>query len=450
MLSALPALRGGAATAGLIGRPLLALRGGATTAGLVSSTASLTKNIMGIGVLTIAAGMAAGTGPGPATLAMLATTAAAAHSFSLLGDACAATGLNAACSFEGLWSATLGSGSVWLLNAAIGSMTFSICAVYLICLGELLPPLLELLGAPRALCSRRAAVVLASLLTFPMCLPKSLAGLEFTSFLGVAAIGYTALFSLLRWLDGSYARGGAFHARMPPGLRPRFDGAATWRVSPETSLLIANLGVALCAHFNAPSFYRSLEGASAARFRLMTYGAFGLVFALSLLIVYPGYLTFGTASQPLILSNYHPTADWLATGARIATAASLGCSFPLVFAGLRESCLAMATRAAAVAGGAAWWAATLLLPLLALALALLVDDLGLVVGLLGSILGGAIMYVVPPAIHAAQLLAAAPGGARRLPLHSRLALGVDAIFVLYGVVGQMIAGTLITYRHSAS
>ena len=34
-----------------------------------------------------------------------------------------------------------------------------------------------------------------------MCLPKSLAGLEFSSFLGVAAIGYTALFSLLRWLE---------------------------------------------------------------------------------------------------------------------------------------------------------------------------------------------------------------------------------------------------------
>ena len=69
----------------------LALRGGAAapTAGLVSSTASLTKNIMGIGVLTIAAGMAAGTGIGPATLAMAVTTLAAAYSFALLGDACA-------------------------------------------------------------------------------------------------------------------------------------------------------------------------------------------------------------------------------------------------------------------------------------------------------------------------------------------------------------------------
>ena len=111
--------------------------------------------------------------------------------------------------------------------------------------------------------------------------------------------------------------------------------------------------------------------------------------------------------------------------------------------------------AAAVAGGTAWWAATLLLPSLALTLALVVDDLGLAVGLLGSLLGGAIMYVVPPAIHATQILGAAAaagaseGGARSgLGLGSKLALGVDALLVLYGVGGQMVVGTLITYRHA--
>ena len=388
---------------------LLDLRGGsATTAGLVSSAASLTKNIMGIGVLTIAAGMAAGTGLAPATLAMALTTLAGAYSFALLGDSCASAAVDATqCTFEHLWASTLGSGSVWVAHAAIGSLTFAICAVYLICLGELLPPLLTIFRAPRSLCTRRAAVMLAAAATFPLCLPKSLAGLEFSSYLGVAAIAYTALFSLWRCLDGSYTPTGRFHARMPPQLRARFEPGATWRVSRETAVLVANLGVALCAHFNAPSFYRGLRAASAPRFRAMTYLSFGLVFLLSLLITHPGYLTFGASCQPLILSNYHPTDDWLATGARLATAASLSCSFPLVFAALRESCLSAlaplltrapaATAAAAsaplAAGGPAWWGATLLLPSLALALALGVDDLGLVVGLLGSILGGAIMCV---------------------------------------------------------
>ena len=259
----------------------LALRGGAaTTAGLVSSTASLTKNIMGIGVLTIAAGMAAGTGLWPATIAMAITTLAGAYSFALLGDACDAAAIVSGCSFESLWTSTLGQGSVWVANAAIGTLTFAICTVYLICLGELLPPLLTLAGAPKSLRTRRAGVALAAAATFPLCLPKSLAGLEITSYLGVSAILYTAAFSLWRSLDGSYAPGGALYARMPPKLRPRFDAAGPWQLSPNTAVLVANLGVALCAHFNAPSFYRALTDASAGRFRLMTYAAFGLVLVL--------------------------------------------------------------------------------------------------------------------------------------------------------------------------
>ena len=77
----------------------------------------------------------------------------------------------------------------------------------------------------------------------------------------------------------------------------------------------------------------------------MSCGAFGGVFILTLLIALPGYFTFGDACQPLILSNYHPTDDGYATCARLATAASLACSFPLVFAALREAALALAARA---------------------------------------------------------------------------------------------------------
>ena len=71
--------------------------------------------------------------------------------------------------------------------------------------------------------------------------------------------------------------------------------------------------------------------------------------------------------------------------------------------------------AGAAVGGPAWWLATLLLPSLALAVALRVDDLGLVVGILGAVLGGAIMYVVPAAVHALQLLASSPPAQELFP-----------------------------------
>ena len=433
------------------------LRGGAVEqaalgTGLLESSASLTKNIMGIGVLTLAAGMSAGTGVGPATMAMAAATLAASYLFALIGDSCEMSGLQSACTFDSLWANAFGEGSTWLASTAIGSLTFCICAVYLICLGELLPPLLTLMRAPKAMRGRRAAVIIAALAVFPLCLARSLAGLSFTSYLGVSAVGYTALFSMVRCVDGSYGPGGRFYARMPVNLRASFDGLRPWKISGETAVLIANLGVALCVHFNAPSFYRSLTGATSKRFSMMTHGAFALVFVLSLFISHPGYFTFGSHCQPLILNNYHPSEDHLATAARVATAASLCCSFPLVFAALRESCLPPITFAvrcllpsslsrAEVVSPAAWWAATLLLPSSALALALAADDLGLVVGLLGSILGGFLMYVAPTAIHARLLLRAGKKG---------LSLWTDALLLLYGLFGQMICGTLITYRHAAA
>lgn len=245
---------------------------------------------------------------------------------------------------------------------------------------------------------------------------------------------------------------GRYHDAMPVALRADFDGVQPWQLSEQSLVLLANLGVALCAHFNAPAFYRVLAGATAQRFRVMAYGAFGFVFVLSVLIAHPGYYTFGKACQPLILNNYHPTADGLATAARVATAASLCCSFPLAFAALREAALAASAPLlarwlpVASGGGGVWWAVTTLLPSAALTLALLVDDLGLAVGMLGSVLGGAIMYVAPAAMHATLLLRGKPSAAgSRTPW---LALTADAALLLYGIFGQMIAGTLITYREA--
>ena len=92
-----------------------------------------------------------------------------------------------------------------MVSMAIGVLTFSICTVYLICLGECIPPLLELMGAPCTFRTRRAAVILAAGAIFPMCMPKSLAKLSGLSLVGVISIVYTAVFSLKRYLDGTYS-----------------------------------------------------------------------------------------------------------------------------------------------------------------------------------------------------------------------------------------------------
>jgi len=155
---------------------LFTIRGGANLeptalVGIAGTTAAITKSVLGMGVLTLANAISRGTGVGPATMAMAATTAVGAYSFSLVGEVCAASNLGAACTFQALWAATIGPSSLWLLQAAVVSLCFSYCIIYLICLGELLPALFGLARAPACLRSRRAGVLLGAAAVLPLCLP---------------------------------------------------------------------------------------------------------------------------------------------------------------------------------------------------------------------------------------------------------------------------------------
>jgi len=78
-------------------------------------------------------------------------------------------------------------------------------------------------------------------------------------------------------------------------------------INTNTRAVKITQSTSLCAHFNAPGLYRTLSAASPARFRTATFMAFSLVFLVSALHALPGFFTFGKASQPLVLKNYHPT-----------------------------------------------------------------------------------------------------------------------------------------------
>ncbi len=434
----------------------LELRGGeAVTTPLIGSVASLTKNVMGIGILTLAAAVASAGARG-ATIAMMFVTVIAAYAFSLVGTTCELTGLGAGCTFEGLWSSTLGAASTWMVHAIVITFTFPVLIVCYLCLCDLLQPLLALLAPPnlkKALSGRRPSLLLSYAIVTPLCL-LSLARLSAVSGLGMAAVLYTVGFSIMRWLDGSYAKGGRLHELMPAEKRPAFAPSDPPVFSATTAAMFANLGIAFCAHFNAPGFYRSLEAATPARFLLMSYLAFACIFSLSWVIAISGYKTFGLNCDPLVLNNYHPTADAYATASRAATAASLFTTFPLVFNALRESTLATWARVAPASGAApnAWWIVTCSLPTLAVILADRVTDLGLLVGLIGSLMGGAITYVTPSLMHAAWLLNSplSPAAGQRERLVRSAQLAVDFFLLAYGLLVQMGLGTLFTWQAGAS
>jgi hypothetical protein len=160
-------------------------------------------------------------------------------------------------------------------------------------------------GAPALLTRPNPWIVLTSIfILFPLSLLRDLSALAFGSVIGNAGTLFTAFFTLLRLVDGSYAPGGRFHMAVPEvkdtGSRcayllcstcamPRLPSSPTERPSPLPRppprppsssvqvcrpklspsdpilssgifVLISMLSTAYVAHYNAPRFYEELAG----------------------------------------------------------------------------------------------------------------------------------------------------------------------------------------------
>ena len=96
-----------------------------------------------------------------------------------------------------------------------------------------------------------------------------------------------------------------------------------------------------------------------------------------------GFLTFGSASQGLILNNY-ATADPLAFLARLGICASIIFSYPLIFVGLREGVLGLLGLKASASKPSVHTLSTVLLLCATNGLALVLKNLGLVVSFGGN------------------------------------------------------------------
>ena len=138
----------------------------------------------------------------------------------------------------------------------------------------------------------------------------------------------TAFFVWFRKFDASYALGGKFYELIAESSRPAFAAATAARplVNPSIFVLISMLATAFLAHYNAPKYYKELaaptDGTTKQKaFNTVCAGAFGLASLLCALVMAGGYLTFGGASQGLILNSY-ATSDPLALLARLGICAS--------------------------------------------------------------------------------------------------------------------------------
>jgi len=371
-------------------------------ASVTSSIISVAKNVVGSGVLTLAAGVAAFSGSPaaliPALSLLLFLGGVSGYSFSSIARVGSAVG---ASTYKDTWAKLFPKSTAILPAITVTFMTFCAGLSYSIIIGDSFASMSALAGLPAFLHVPNVWICLLSVIVlFPVCLLRDLSSLAIGSVIGTAGTLYTALFMTLRYFDGTYAAGGKWHALISAAQRPEFIAATAAKpvVNLSIFVLISMLATAFLAHYNAPRFYEELapakDGSKLGRFNLVCAGAFGLASLLMGLIMAMGFLTFGANSQGLILNNY-ATKDTMAFLARVGIGASIIFSYPLNFAGLRQGVLSIFGKEKAGDKPAVHVAATALIMLATSGLALVVKDLGLIAALGGAILGSALVYIYP-------------------------------------------------------
>ncbi len=214
---------------------------------------NLIKSIVGAGVLSLPAGIAAfASAPSavlPAVVLIATIGALSGYGFSLIGRCCAYTNTK---SYRDAWSATVGQKSSWIPAVAVTFKTFCAILAYSMILGDTFVSLFATAGFAATKVPTLVGVTAGILL--PLCLLKNLSSLAPFSLVGSLGMLYTAVAMTLRFLGKSYvAPAGKFALDCAPALRPRFGTVgAEGILSPSAAILVGMLSTAYMAHFNAP------------------------------------------------------------------------------------------------------------------------------------------------------------------------------------------------------
>lgn len=239
-----------------------------------------------------------------------------AYGFSLIGRVCSYTGAK---SYREAWASTISQGTSWLPAVSCTFKTSCAVLAYSMILADTSTSLLQTAGYTVA--RTPALLAVTSMILLPLCWMKNLSSLAPFSLLGSLGMGYTAIAMAIRYFGKAYAVGGKFV--VAKHLAPKFGTqGASAAVSPSVFILVSMLSTAYMAHFNAPKFYTELKDNTIARFNTVVSSSFGIAIALFASMASLGFLTFGSASNGLILNNY-ANADGLMSLSRIAVFVSL-------------------------------------------------------------------------------------------------------------------------------
>jgi amino acid permease len=365
------------------------------TATIPNEIFNLVKSIIGAGVLSLPAGIAAfGDAPSaliPSTILIALIGAISAYTFSMIARVCAFTG---ATSYADAWDRTRGKRTAWIVAASSALDCLAGNLAYSMVLADTFKDLLAALGI--FVTRSNALLGLTSLVLLPLCLVKNLSSLAPFSLVGIMGMAYTSVAIGIRFFGGAYTKpAGKFLSDLAPHMQPSFGTTgALGALSPKSLILVSMLSTAYIAHFNAPKFYRELKNNTMPRFNTVVSSSFGISVAVYAAVSAMGFLTFGSATGGLILNNYS-TKDVLLSFSRFALALSLIFSYPLLFVGARDGLLDLIRVPEEKRTNSMLNQLSVGLLGIITLLALKVTDLTFVASISGALLGTALIFIYP-------------------------------------------------------
>lgn len=371
---------------------------GTGTASIPNEIFNLVKSLVGAGVLSLPAGIAAfGNAPSailPATLLISIIGGFSAYGFSLIGRVCSYTGGQ---SYRDAWSKSVGDSTSWIPAVTCTFLTCFAVLSYSMILADTTRALLMTAGVEATRNVALLGITVTTLL--PLCLLKNLSSLAPFSLLGIVGMLGTTIAMAIRYLGGAYKLGvptaGKYVADVAANYQPKFgDLGASAALSPNVFILISMLSTAYMAHFNAPKFFIELKDNTIKRYNTVVGTSFGIAILLFALVGSLGFLTFGSASSGLILNNYSGK-DALMSLSRIAVGVSIIFSFPLVFSGAREGWLDLLNIPMEKRTDSLSIKTTLAILSCVTLLATQLTELAFIMSFAGATLGNALIYVYP-------------------------------------------------------
>ena len=371
-----------------------------------------------------------------------------------------------------IWKKLINHRTEWVVDLSTLALCFGCCVFYSAFIGDIFASLAIAIGLKGLLSERWFVLLLISAgILLPLCLLDDLSALQFSSFMGFIGIIYTVCFHSIRLWDKSYTPGSRLLSYVSTKMKPVFpaEGLQMTKISHGTLMLSNMLCVAFLAHYNSINYFQEFETSpTTQKYNMAVSIGFGISLLIFAAMMLTGYHLFGTAAQPLLLNNFPLTADPWANLARAATGLAIIFGYPLMFAGLKTSLFSLIdsfTSPQTVLPTLPWWnllahlnkpkeekevilpvqriprqvqvrAVTAVVVLITvIALQCSEDEVSLVLGIVGSVLGCFVAYILPGVLNIAHHKQQRAMGLENNKLEVALNYALVGVGLVFGALG---------------